>query len=185
MIHTNGQDALKISVVGDLDTDTLGKLLDSTFGSLPAKAELTPVPAIEAAKPPQRTLVTLDVPQTVVMFGGPGIKRDDPDFMAAFVANHILGGGSFSSRLYREVREKRGLAYSVYEQLLWMKQSAIFKEILAITKEQFYTIGVSTSPDVYGLVKNNFHNVPESMVGAYLYPTPGPSNPVQYYMDPA
>lgn len=120
------RDTLKISVVGDIDTATLGKLLDSTFGSLPAKSDLTPVPAIEAAKPPQRSLVTLDVPQTVVMFGGPGIKRDDPDFMAAFVANHILGGGSFSSRLYREVREKRGLAYSVYEQLLWMKQSAIF-----------------------------------------------------------
>ncbi len=120
------RDTLKVSVVGDIEPDALGKLLDLTFGALPAKGDLVAIPKIEAAKPPQRSLIALDVPQTVVMFGGPGIQRDDPDFMAAFVANHILGGGSFSSRLYREIREKRGLAYSVYEQLLWMKQSAIF-----------------------------------------------------------
>ncbi len=120
------KDTLKIAVVGDVDAATLAKLLDDTFGSLPAKAQLTPVPDVVAAKPPQRTNVTLDVPQTVVMFGGPGIKRDDPDFMAAYVVNHILGGGSLSSRLYREVREKRGLAYSIYEQLLWMQHSALF-----------------------------------------------------------
>ncbi len=120
------RDTLKVSVVGDIEPDALGKLLDMTFGTLPAKGDLVLIPKIEAAKPPQRSLIALDVPQTVVMFGGPGIHRDDPDFMAAFVANHILGGGSFSSRLYREIREKRGLAYSVYEQLLWMKQSAIF-----------------------------------------------------------
>ena len=120
------RDTLTVSVVGDIEPDALGALLDKTFGALPAKADLAAVPAIAATKPPVRSLVTLDVPQTVVLFGGPGLKRDDPDFMTAFVANHILGGGSFSSRLYREVREKRGLAYSVYEQLLWLKQSAIF-----------------------------------------------------------
>ena len=93
---------------------TLGKLLDKTFGGLPAKASLTPVADVEAAKPPQRAFIPLDVPQTVVTFGGPGIRRDDPNFMAAYVVNHILGGGGLSSRLYKEVREKRGLAYSVY-----------------------------------------------------------------------
>ncbi len=62
-------------------------------------------------------MIDLDVPQTVVTFGGPGIARNDPDFMAAYIVNHILGGGSFSSRLYREVREKRGLAYGVYNSL--------------------------------------------------------------------
>nr|WP_249782776.1 MULTISPECIES: pitrilysin family protein [unclassified Bradyrhizobium] len=120
------RDGLKIAVVGDVDPATLGKLLDHTFGSLPAKANLTPVPDVEAAKPPQRAFVTLDVPQTVITFGGPGVKRSDPSFMAAYVVNHILGGGGLSSRLYREVREKRGLAYSVYESLLWMQHSAIF-----------------------------------------------------------
>lgn len=120
------RDTLRIAVVGDVDPATLGQLLDKTFGGLPAKASLTPVPDIEAAKPPQRAFIPLDVPQTVVTFGGPGFKRNDPNFMAAYVVNHILGGGGLSSRLYKEVREKRGLAYSVYESLLWMEHSAVF-----------------------------------------------------------
>ncbi len=120
------KDTLRIAVVGDVDADTLGKLLDKTFGGLPAKAGLTPVAEVEATKPPQRAFVPLDVPQTVVTFGGPGIRRHDPGFMAGYVVNHILGGGGFSSRLYKEVREKRGLAYSVYESLLWMDRSALF-----------------------------------------------------------
>jgi zinc protease len=120
------KDTLKIAVVGDVDPATLGKLLDQTFGSLPAKASLTPVPDVEATKPPQRAFVLLDVPQTVITFGGPGVMRHDPNFMAAYVVNHIIGGGGLSSRLYHEVREKRGLAYSVFESLLWMDHSALF-----------------------------------------------------------
>jgi zinc protease len=116
---------LKIAVVGDIDAASLGALLDRTFGGLPAKSNLVPVPDVEASKPPQREFIALDVPQTVVTFGGPGIRRSDPDFMPAFVVNHILGGGS-GSRLYREVREKRGLAYSISESLLWMDHSALF-----------------------------------------------------------
>jgi zinc protease len=120
------KDTLRIAVVGDVDPDTLGRLLDKTFGGLPAKASLTAVPDVLAAKPPQRAFIALDVPQTVVTFGGPGIRRHDPNFMAGYVVNHILGGGGLSSRLYKEVREKRGLAYSVYESLLWMDHSALF-----------------------------------------------------------
>jgi zinc protease len=120
------KDTLRIAVVGDVDPGTLGKLLDQTFGGLPAKASLTPVLDVVAAKPPQRAFIPLDVPQTVVTFGGPGFRRNDPNFMAGYVVNHILGGGGLSSRLYKEVREKRGLAYSVYESLLWMDHSAVF-----------------------------------------------------------
>jgi zinc protease len=120
------KDTLKIAVVGDIDPASLGKLLDQTFGGLPAKAELVPVPDVVATKPPQRAFIPLDVPQTVITFGGPGVMRHDPNFMAAYVVNHVLGGGGLSSRLYHEVREKRGLAYSVYDALLWMDHSALF-----------------------------------------------------------
>jgi zinc protease len=119
------KDTLRIAVVGDVDAATLGKLLDQTFSELPAKASLAAIPDVAAAKPPQQFFIPLDVPQTVVTFGGPGIERDDPNFMATYVVNHILGGGA-SSRLYREVREKRGLAYSVSESLLWMQHSGLF-----------------------------------------------------------
>jgi zinc protease len=120
------KDTLRIAVVGDVDADTLGKLLDKTFGGLPAKSNLTAVADVQATRPPQRAFIPLDVPQTVVTFGGPGIRRHDPNFMAGYVVNYILGGGGLSSRLYKEVREKRGLAYSVSEYLLWMDHSALF-----------------------------------------------------------
>jgi zinc protease len=74
----------------------------------------------------RRIDVSLDVPQSVVDFGGPGIARQDPDFMAAYIVNHILGGGTFSSRLYQEVREKRGLVYGVSDSLLWLDHAAVF-----------------------------------------------------------
>ena len=120
------RDTLNIAVVGDVDADTLGQLLDKTFGGLPAKATLTDVPEVAATRPPQKAFVTLDVPQTVVSFGSPGIKRDDPNFMAAYIVAHILGGGTLSSRLYHEVREKRGLAYGVSGSLVWMQHSGLY-----------------------------------------------------------
>lgn len=120
------RDTLRIAVVGDIDAGTLGTLLDQTFGALPATSRLTDIPDVAAVKPPQRAFIPLDVPQTVVTFGSPGIKRSDPHFMAAYIVNHILGGGTLSSRLYHEVREKRGLVYSVYGSLLWMDHSGLF-----------------------------------------------------------
>ena len=59
----------------------------------------------------------MPVPQPTVMFGLPGIMRDDPDFIPGYVANYILGGGGFSSRLMDEVRVKRGLTYGIETQL--------------------------------------------------------------------
>jgi zinc protease len=120
------KDTLKVAVVGDIDATALGKLLDSTFGALPAKADLVAVADVQATKPPRHTSVILDVPQTAINFGGPGIARHDPDFMAAYIGNYILGGGTLSSRLYTEVREKRGLAYSVSTSLVWMRNSSLF-----------------------------------------------------------
>jgi len=67
----------------------------------------------------------MPVPQSVAVFGLPGLKRHDPDFVTAYVMNHILGGGGFSSKLMEEVREKRGLAYSVYSYLQPFDHAAI------------------------------------------------------------
>jgi zinc protease len=117
---------LKVAVVGDIDAESVKVMLDRVFGGLPAQPELKPVANVSPQGLGRRVVVKLDVPQAVVTFGGPGIARKDPDFMAAYIVNHILGGGAFSSRLYQEVREKRGLAYSVYDSLVWLNHSALF-----------------------------------------------------------
>ncbi|WP_018267170.1 M16 family metallopeptidase [Methylosinus sp. LW4] len=108
---------LKIAVVGAIDAPTLAAKLDAIFGALPAQSLLTPVPAIDIHALGERRIIDLDVPQSAIRFGRPGMQRHDPDYFGAVVVNHILGGGVFTARLFNEVREKRGLAYSVYSHL--------------------------------------------------------------------
>jgi zinc protease len=117
---------LKIAIVGAVTAADAARLVDRAFGRLPARADLTPVPEVAPQGVGERNVVLLNVPQTVITFGGQGFKRSDPDFIPAYVLNHILGGGSFSSRLYREVREKRGLAYSVYSYLAPLDHTGLF-----------------------------------------------------------
>jgi zinc protease len=116
---------LKVAVVGDIDAETLKPILDRVFGALPEKPDLVAIASVTPQGLGRRIDINLDVPQTVVDFGGPGIARKDPDFMAAYLLNHILGGGSSDSRLYQEVREKRGLVYSIADSLIWLDHSAI------------------------------------------------------------
>lgn len=119
------RDNLKVAVVGDIDAAQLGAMLDRIFGALPEKAELTPVETVSPHGIGQHVSVELDVPQTVLYFGGRGIARNDPDYIPAFVVNHVLGGGSFSSRLYKEVRDKRGLAYTVSTSIFTLDHTAL------------------------------------------------------------
>jgi zinc protease len=136
MRRSVAKDGLKIAVVGDIDAATLGPLLDQTFGSLPDKAELTPIPDMTVQGLGREITVSLDVPQAVVAFGGVGIPRKDPDFFAAYIVNHILGGGTFSSRLYAEIREKRGLAYGVSSSLIWLDHASLFVGFTATRAEK-------------------------------------------------
>jgi zinc protease len=121
------RDNLKIAVVGDIDAGSLGAVLDRVFGALPAKAELEQITQATMTGVGRRIVVDLDVPQAVLTYGGTGLLRKDPDFIPAYIVNHILGGGSFSSRLYNEVREKRGLAYGVHSYLAPMEFSGLFQ----------------------------------------------------------
>ncbi len=119
------RDTLAIGVVGDISPAGLAKLLDETFSDLPATAENGAVAETVPQGDGALIVVEKDVPQSVVAFGHGGLKRDDPDYYAGYVVNYVLGGGGFSSRLYEEVREKRGLAYSVYSYLSPLDHSAL------------------------------------------------------------
>ncbi len=119
------RDGMKIGVVGDITADELKPLLDRAFGKLPAKAALAKVPEAASASPGTVTVVRRPIPQSVVTFGHFGVKRDDPDYYAAYVVNYILGGGGQSSRLMEEVREKRGLAYGVSTTLSTLSRAGL------------------------------------------------------------
>jgi zinc protease len=109
------RDRLLIAVVGAIDEKGAAALVDKAFGDLPEKGELKSVADAAFEGLGTIDLIDLDVPQSTIRFGRPALKRDDPDYIASIVAAHVLGGsGSMTSRLFREVREKRGLAYTVF-----------------------------------------------------------------------
>jgi len=104
------RNGLTIGVVGAIDADTLKPLLDKVFAPLPEKSGLAEVADL-APQFGKEIHEELAVPQTTILLGLPGLTRDDPDYQAAYVMNHILGGGTFTSWMHEEVREKRGLSY--------------------------------------------------------------------------
>ena len=116
---------LKIAAVGDLGENELATRLDATFGDLPKEPALSPIARVAMAGRGRRQVVDLDVPQSVIRFGFEGASWRDPDFIPAYVLNHILGGGAFTSRLFQEVRERRGLAYSVGTSLVSYRRAAM------------------------------------------------------------
>lgn len=106
------KDRLFVSAVGDITEQELQALLDQLFGDLPDSNGLSVADITFKAKG-GISVIDYPTPQSVAYWGHEGITQDDPDFFAAFVMNHILGAGGFSSRLTNEIREKRGLTYGV------------------------------------------------------------------------
>ena len=111
------RDNALVAIVGDMSQSETRRLLTRLFGALPENHRLT-LPTFAKIEAKAKILhQTRRGPQTTIYFGHQGIGYDHPDFFAHFVMNHILGGGGFTSRLTEEVREARGLAYSVVSYL--------------------------------------------------------------------
>lgn len=112
------KDTLLVTVVGDIAPDRLKAAMETTFAGLPETSSVEPLEEVVLKDPPVEPIVKdLVQPQSLVLWVGPGLKRDDEDFFSAYVTNYILGGGGFSARLMDEIREKRGLTYGIYTQL--------------------------------------------------------------------
>lgn len=119
------RDRLIIGVVGDISEEELKRRLDSVFGDLPATGRKFAIPETAPAGAGKTLIVRKQIPQSMMILGHAGLKRDDKDWYTALLVTRIFGGGGLSSRLYEEIREKRGLAYSVYAYLSPMRHSAL------------------------------------------------------------
>lgn len=165
------RDNLVIGVVGDVDAATLGPILDRLFGALPAESDLPEVPEAMVAGAGRTIVVDRDIPQSVVMFGAPGIKRDDPDFYTASMLMEAVGGG-FGTRLTQQVREDRGLAYSVGANLATFDRAGVIlgqagtrnervAETVAIIREIFGDVAAN------GLAQDEIDDARDYIVGSY------------------
>ena len=129
------RDRISVAAVGDITAEELGQLLDDLLGGLPQKGAAMPA-AAKLGLTGGVTVLNFDSPQSVVNFGEAGIKRDDPDFFAAYVLNHILGGPGFAARLMNEVRQKRGLTYGIGSYLVPMNHAETWQGSFASANEK-------------------------------------------------
>jgi zinc protease len=165
------RDRIYISAVGDITEAELAALLDQLLGDLPETG--APLPGAADPNLPGGVKVTdFATPQSIVAFAQPGIDRDHPDFFAAYILNHILGGGGFESRLMTEVREKRGLTYGVYSYLadkdaaqLWMGSVASANdrvaEAIAVIRDEWASLHNE------GVTPEELDNAKTYLTGAY------------------
>ncbi|MCK5551337.1 MAG: insulinase family protein [Hyphomicrobiaceae bacterium] len=166
------KDTLKVVAVGDINAEQLGALLDEVFGDLPATADLVAVSKTSPVAGGRQKVVEMNVPQSVAVFGLGAMERKDPDFIPTFVLNHILGGGGFASKLMEEVREKRGLAYSVYTYVYPYQHTSIFSgsvatrneaigESLDVIREEFKQMAEN------GPTQTELDNAKKYLIGSY------------------
>jgi len=171
--HRNGfaLDRLYVGAVGDITAEELSVLLDDLLGDLPATGapmpERAPVDIAGGV-----TVVPFDTPQSVALFGQEGMDRDDDDFFAAFVLNHVIGGSGFSSRLMQEVREKRGLTYGAYSFLVPRDHAALYLGSVASGNDRIAET-VSVIQDIWtdiaenGITQEELDEAKTYLTGAY------------------
>lgn len=104
-----------VSIMGDITRGEAERIAELLTSKLPRAGDAqAAIPSVRALERAQSSVLPHPASQAHILVGGPGIRRSDPDYFPIFVGNYILGGGGFASRLNEEVRQKRGLAYSVY-----------------------------------------------------------------------
>jgi len=103
-----------VAIVGDVSVEEARALAEKYLGAW-ARKDVPPIAAAQLPVPPSPVLKVIDkdLTQANIILGHPGIRRSNPDYYAVFIMNYILGGGGFSSRLLTNIRDGRGLAYSV------------------------------------------------------------------------
>ena len=105
---------VRLIIVGDLDRKQAAALAGELTADLAHGRVPEPLPAVEQLEQGDKIRIEHPSSQVHILLGQPGLKRGDPDYFPLYVGNHILGGGGFVSRLYEEIREKRGLSYGAY-----------------------------------------------------------------------
>ncbi|MFH2139412.1 MAG: pitrilysin family protein [Pseudomonadota bacterium] len=133
--HYGAQDAV-VALMGDVTRQQAEAIAQQLTAQLPRSGSVTSLPAVVGLQTGYEQRIPHPASQSHILIGAPGIARNDPDYFPLYVGNYILGGGGFVSRLMNEVREKRGMAYSVYSYFMPMQQPGAFQIGLQTKNEQ-------------------------------------------------
>lgn len=122
-----GAKSAVVVLVGDISRANAEGIAQQLTAQLPASGAPKPIPPVTMRIKPSEQRIANPASQSHILIGMPGVKRKDPDYFPLYVGNYVLGGGGFVSRLMKEVREKRGMAYSVYSYFFPLQQAGMFQ----------------------------------------------------------
>lgn len=125
-----------VALMGDISRSEAEKIAQNLTSQLPLGGASSEIVPVEKQKRASMQRIPHPASQSHILVGSPGVTRNDADYFPLYVGNYILGGGGFVSRLMHEVREKRGMAYSVYSYFIPMQQPGAFQIGLQTKKEQ-------------------------------------------------
>jgi zinc protease len=125
-----------VAIMGDVTRAEAEAIAQKLTAQLPSGGASATVPPVTMQIQPSEQRIAHPATQSHILIGVPGMSRNDPDYFPLYVGNYILGGGGFVSRLMEEVREKRGLAYSVYSYFMPMQQPGAYQIGLQTKKDQ-------------------------------------------------
>ena len=125
-----------IALIGDMTKAQAKAIAENVSSGLPQTAAVGKIPSVSLPLSAKAQQIAHPASQAHILLGYPGVKRGDADYFPLYVGNYILGGGGFVSRLTEEVREKRGLVYSVYSYFIPRAELGPFQIGLQTKKEQ-------------------------------------------------
>ncbi len=125
-----------VALMGDVTRADAENIAQQLTAQLPPGGASATIPPVQMQIKPSELRIQHPATQSHILLGAPGMSRTDPDYFTLYVGNYILGGGGFVSRLIEEVREKRGLVYSVYSYFMPLQQAGAFQIGLQTKKEQ-------------------------------------------------
>jgi zinc protease len=126
-----------VSIIGDVSRQEAEAIAEQLTAELPRGVRpIDPLPAVAPLTQPGSSQIAHPAVQAHILIGAPGVSRGDPDLFPLVVGNYVLGGGGFTSRLYQEVRDQRGLSYSVYSAFAPYEQAGAFQIGLQTRKDQ-------------------------------------------------
>ena len=131
-----GANSAVVALMGDVTRAEAEAIAQQLTGALPPGGASAELPPVAPHIPPSELRVPHPATQSHILVGAPGITRTDPDYFTLYVGNYVLGGGGFESRLMKVVREKNGMAYSVYSYFFPLQQAGLFQIGLQTKKEQ-------------------------------------------------
>lgn len=161
-----------VALMGDITRGQAEAIARQLTANLPAGGAGTRIAPVAVQIPASEQRVAHPASQSHILIGAPGIARNDPDYFPLYVGNYILGGGGFVSRLMDEIREKRGMAYSVYSYFMPMQQPGAFQIGLQTKKEQADAALQLTRATLYefvdkGVTKKELDAAKDNIIGGF------------------